>query len=139
MLLNGQWVSPQPGKSFAVTNPATGDVIADVADGGPPLGTKAATLGADVADAAPPMGTRNGIIGSGVAGGGDHSSHDAAHCNADDEAAGVDSASHHVHKLLVSNSSTKSAVTLPCYLFLKLAETPLCDQGGLRPQVAHHE
>ncbi len=34
MLLNGQWVSPQPGKSFEVTNPATGDVIADVADGG---------------------------------------------------------------------------------------------------------
>jgi hypothetical protein len=33
MLIDGKWVSAGSGKTFAVTNPATGDVITHVAEG----------------------------------------------------------------------------------------------------------
>lgn len=50
MLINGQWREPADGASFPVTNPATGAVIAQVADGG-----RAETLAAvDAAAAAFP-------------------------------------------------------------------------------------
>ncbi|MDB5489341.1 MAG: betaine-aldehyde dehydrogenase, partial [Reyranella sp.] len=34
LLIDGKWVAPQGGKSFAVFDPATGGQIAQVADGG---------------------------------------------------------------------------------------------------------
>ena len=34
MFINGQWVDAIDGGTFAVTNPATGDVIGSVPDGG---------------------------------------------------------------------------------------------------------
>ena len=36
LYINGHWVSAQSGQTFAVVNPATQDVIAQVPDGGPP-------------------------------------------------------------------------------------------------------
>ncbi|GLU31724.1 hypothetical protein Busp01_15660 [Trinickia caryophylli] len=45
--IDGKWVSAGSGKRFAVTDPATGDVIAQVADSGP-ADARAATDAADL-------------------------------------------------------------------------------------------
>ena len=45
MLINGQWVNAQSGKTFSTFNPATGEVMAEVAEGDKPdiaLAVKAA-------------------------------------------------------------------------------------------------
>ena len=41
MYIDGKWVAADSGKSFDVTNPATGDVIKQVADGGAAEATRA--------------------------------------------------------------------------------------------------
>ena len=50
MFINGQWVDAIDGGTFAVTNPATGDVIGSVPDGG----AADATVAIDAAHAAQP-------------------------------------------------------------------------------------
>ena len=35
LYINGRWVGAQSGQTFAVVNPATQDVLAQVPDGGP--------------------------------------------------------------------------------------------------------
>ena len=50
MFINGQWVDAIDGGTFAVTNPATGDVIGSVPDGG----AADATAAIDAAHAAQP-------------------------------------------------------------------------------------
>ena len=51
MFINGQWVDAIDGGTFAVTNPATGDVIGSVPDGG----AADATAAIDAAHAAQPL------------------------------------------------------------------------------------
>jgi succinate-semialdehyde dehydrogenase/glutarate-semialdehyde dehydrogenase len=41
MFVDGQWIEAAAGGTFTVSDPATGEVIADVADGGPPEVTRA--------------------------------------------------------------------------------------------------
>ena len=52
MFINGQWVDAIDGGTFAVTNPATGDVIGSVPDGG----AADATAAIDAAHAPSPTG-----------------------------------------------------------------------------------
>ena len=44
MFVDGEWIEASDGGAFAVSDPATGEVIAEVADGGPREAARAVTM-----------------------------------------------------------------------------------------------